>query len=142
MQRYYGSLISVPPRRLIVLSRIEEGKGDEELPLVIGPFIEGSSLKLSCRAEGGLPAPSVVWFEGDMPLKNILSDNITDIGSESIRSSFTDSFRNVNNIYGNAVDNVLKRQHISSKIETVAASDSTSATLGASYEIVDCECHV
>lgn len=31
---------------------------------IVGPFTEGETLRLTCRATGGSPPPAVTWWEG------------------------------------------------------------------------------
>lgn len=34
----------------------------------VGPLLEGDTLRLTCRARGGLPPPTVTWWEAATPL--------------------------------------------------------------------------
>ena len=49
----------VPPRRLAVYTEL-----GVEARSIVGPFTEGETLRLTCRATGGTPPPSVTWWEG------------------------------------------------------------------------------
>ncbi|XP_050691431.1 nephrin-like [Eriocheir sinensis] len=51
--------VIVPPRRLAVYT--EHGV---EAQSIVGPFTEGETLRLNCRAMGGSPPPAVTWWEG------------------------------------------------------------------------------
>nr|XP_045598938.1 uncharacterized protein LOC123758527 [Procambarus clarkii] len=68
--------VIVPPRRLLVY--IDQ---DAEVRGVVGPFLEGETVTLNCRAEGGSPPPSVTWWEGavllDMTSEEETSEQVT-----------------------------------------------------------------
>lgn len=49
----------MPPRRLAVYTEL-----GVEARSIVGPFTEGDTLRLTCRASGGSPPPSVTWWEG------------------------------------------------------------------------------
>ena len=51
---------AVPPRRLSVYTEQEVVARS-----VVGPFTAGETLRLTCRATGGSPPPSVIWLEGE-----------------------------------------------------------------------------
>ena len=61
---------------------MQDGRQVDKVPLIIGPFIEGSVLKLPCRAEGGRPQPSVAWLEGDLQLGSAIYTNSSRTNSE------------------------------------------------------------
>ncbi|XP_042230051.1 nephrin-like [Homarus americanus] len=60
--------VMVPPRRLSVYT--DEGVLVHQ---VVGPFKEGDTLRLSCRASGGSPLPRITWWDGS---------NLLDLTSE------------------------------------------------------------
>ncbi|XP_069178551.1 protein turtle homolog A isoform X1 [Procambarus clarkii] len=68
--------VIVPPRRLLVYI-----DPDTEVRGVVGPFLEGETVTLNCRAEGGSPPPSVTWWEGavllDMTSEEETSEQVT-----------------------------------------------------------------
>ncbi|XP_069179049.1 cell adhesion molecule 1-like [Procambarus clarkii] len=68
--------VIVPPRRLLVYI-----DPDTEVRGVVGPFLEGETVTLNCRAEGGSPPPSVTWWEGavllDMTSEKETSEQVT-----------------------------------------------------------------
>ncbi|KAK4294521.1 hypothetical protein Pmani_032863, partial [Petrolisthes manimaculis] len=51
--------VIVPPRRLSVYTDL-----GLEARSIVGPFTEGDTLGLTCRATGGSPLPDVTWWEG------------------------------------------------------------------------------
>ncbi|KAG7164470.1 Nephrin-like 1 [Homarus americanus] len=50
---------SLPPSRLAVYTEL-----GVEARNIVGPFTEGDTLRLTCRATGGSPPPTVTWWEG------------------------------------------------------------------------------
>lgn len=59
MPFYHPFPLLVPPRRLAVYTDL-----GMEARNVVGPFSEASTLRLTCRATGGSPPPTVTWWEG------------------------------------------------------------------------------
>ena len=57
----------MPPQRVTVFT--EPGV---EAHSRVGPYPEGSALRLTCRADGGDPSPAVTWLEGT----HILDDQV------------------------------------------------------------------
>ncbi|XP_042230322.1 nephrin-like isoform X1 [Homarus americanus] len=51
--------VIVPPSRLAVYTEL-----GVEARNIVGPFTEGDTLRLTCRATGGSPPPTVTWWEG------------------------------------------------------------------------------
>ncbi|XP_071526349.1 kin of IRRE-like protein 2, partial [Panulirus ornatus] len=51
--------VIVPPKRLAIYTDVGVMARS-----VVGPFTEGSVLRLTCRATGGSPTPTVTWWEG------------------------------------------------------------------------------
>nr|XP_045591679.1 synaptogenesis protein syg-2-like [Procambarus clarkii] len=51
--------VIVPPRRLEIYTDLGVVARS-----VVGPFTEGDTLRLTCRARGGSPPPRVTWWEG------------------------------------------------------------------------------
>ncbi|XP_071526514.1 nephrin-like isoform X2 [Panulirus ornatus] len=50
--------VIVPPQRLAVYTEL-----GVEARSIVGPFTEGDVLRLTCRATGGSPPPTVTWWE-------------------------------------------------------------------------------
>ena len=48
---------------------IVSGLGDP-VPTVLGPLVEGASLELICRAEGGRPTPEIFWSSDNFIIEN------------------------------------------------------------------------
>lgn len=46
---------------------------------MVGPFTEGETLRLTCRAVGGSPPPSVIWLEGDAYLDLVAEVRTSDL---------------------------------------------------------------
>lgn len=55
--------LSVPPRRLAIYDDLGVLVGRR-----VGPLREGDTLRLTCRARGGSPPPTVTWWEAATPL--------------------------------------------------------------------------
>ncbi|XP_042862428.1 nephrin-like [Penaeus japonicus] len=55
--------VIVPPRRLAVYTDM-----NVEARRIVGPYLEGEDLRLTCRAFGGSPPPRVTWWEGALLL--------------------------------------------------------------------------
>lgn len=53
------SLPAVPPHHLAIYTEL-----GVEAQSIVGPFTEGETLRLTCRAMGGSPPPAVTWWEG------------------------------------------------------------------------------
>ena len=62
---------SVPPHRLVLLS-----SGGGVTGPVLGPEVEGGILRVTCRAEGGQPAPRVVWWLSGHPLDDSKDEDV------------------------------------------------------------------
>lgn len=54
---------TVPPRRLAIYDDLGVLVGRS-----VGPLLEGDTLRLTCRARGGSPPPTVTWWEAATPL--------------------------------------------------------------------------
>lgn len=65
---------TVPPQQLTVYT--EQGV---EARSLVGPFTEGETLRLTCRAVGGSPPPSVIWLEGDAYLDLVAEVRTSDL---------------------------------------------------------------
>ncbi|KAK8393912.1 hypothetical protein O3P69_006924 [Scylla paramamosain] len=63
--------VIVPPRRLAVYTEQEVVARS-----VVGPFTEGETLRLTCRATGGSPPPTVLWLEGEAYL-DVVAEVVT-----------------------------------------------------------------
>ena len=61
----------MPPRRLAVYTEQEVVARS-----VVGPFTEGETLRLTCRATGGSPPPTVLWLEGEAYL-DVVAEVVT-----------------------------------------------------------------
>lgn len=59
MSFFHPFHLLVPPRRLVVYTDL-----GMEAHNIVGPFSEASTLRLTCRATGGSPPPTVTWWEG------------------------------------------------------------------------------
>ncbi|XP_050691470.1 nephrin-like [Eriocheir sinensis] len=55
--------VIVPPRRLAIYDDLGVLVGRS-----VGPLLEGDTLRLTCRARGGSPLPTVTWWEAATPL--------------------------------------------------------------------------
>ncbi|ROT77314.1 putative nephrin-like isoform X3, partial [Penaeus vannamei] len=55
--------VIVPPRRLTVYTDM-----NVEARRSVGPYLEGETLRLTCKAYGGSPPPRVTWWEGALLL--------------------------------------------------------------------------
>nr|XP_053646215.1 nephrin-like [Cherax quadricarinatus] len=55
--------IIVPPRRVAVYTEL-----GVEARNIVGPYSEGDTLRLTCRATGGSPPPTLTWWEGPLLL--------------------------------------------------------------------------
>ncbi|XP_037797703.1 protein turtle homolog B-like [Penaeus monodon] len=55
--------VIVPPRRLTVYTDM-----NVEARRSVGPYLEGETLRLTCKAFGGSPPPRVTWWEGALLL--------------------------------------------------------------------------
>ncbi|XP_053631281.2 protein turtle homolog B [Cherax quadricarinatus] len=55
--------VIVPPRRVAVYTEL-----GVEARSIVGPFTEGDTLRLTCRATGGSPPPALTWWEGPLLL--------------------------------------------------------------------------
>ncbi|XP_042204299.1 nephrin-like [Homarus americanus] len=68
--------VVVPPHNLVVYT--DEGA---EVRSSVGPFLEGDTITLHCRAIGGSPPPRVTWWEGavllDMTSEEETSEHVT-----------------------------------------------------------------
>ncbi|XP_047501225.1 nephrin-like [Penaeus chinensis] len=53
--------VIVPPRRLTVYTDM-----NVEARRSVGPYLEGETLRLTCKAFGGSPPPRVTWWEGSL----------------------------------------------------------------------------
>lgn len=56
----------MPPRN-VWISSSAVSEASIEGPLV-GPVVEGGTLRLTCHSDGGYPPPTVTWWDGDRPL--------------------------------------------------------------------------
>ncbi|XP_071543726.1 uncharacterized protein [Panulirus ornatus] len=76
--------VVVPPESVSV---VVGGAGGSERAVtsVVGPYQEGDMLVLTCVAHGGIPRPSVVWFEDthllDSHMESLNSSNTTEVPS-------------------------------------------------------------
>ncbi|KAK8750545.1 hypothetical protein OTU49_014898, partial [Cherax quadricarinatus] len=71
--------VVVPPSRLVVYTEL-----GVDLRNIVGPFLEGESITINCRAFGGLPPPRVTWWEGTV-LLDLTSEEET---SEYVTNTF------------------------------------------------------
>nr|XP_053632762.1 nephrin-like [Cherax quadricarinatus] len=68
--------VVVPPSRLLVYTEM-----GEDVRTVVGPYSEGDTITINCRAIGGSPLPRVTWWEGavllDMTSEEETSEHVT-----------------------------------------------------------------
>nr|XP_053643308.1 hemicentin-1-like [Cherax quadricarinatus] len=55
--------VVVPPSRVAIYTEL-----GVEARSIVGPFTQGDTLRLTCRATGGSPPPSLTWWEGPLLL--------------------------------------------------------------------------
>ncbi|KAB0805660.1 hypothetical protein PPYR_02630 [Photinus pyralis] len=70
--------VIVPPSSVMVLNE----KGNKVTNYVLGPYIEGDVISLTCIATGGLPIPKVTWWQENA----LLDDSSENLSNNTVRN--------------------------------------------------------
>ncbi|XP_047738538.1 nephrin-like [Hyalella azteca] len=74
--------IIVPPRHLLITSA---GEGGRVVSGVIGPYVVGTRLQLRCQVTGGIPTPTVSWWQGGTLLDDVSELSTPEVTRNSLR---------------------------------------------------------
>ncbi|XP_063595202.1 synaptogenesis protein syg-2-like [Penaeus indicus] len=68
--------VVVPPRSMAITSDLDPGK---EVTKFAGPYPEGAEVRLSCQVIGGIPPPTLTWWQ-----KGSLLDDVSEVNTSNL----------------------------------------------------------
>ncbi|XP_021945132.2 uncharacterized protein LOC110843474 isoform X2 [Folsomia candida] len=113
--------IIIPPKQVVVVDE----RGTEMNSMIIGPYNEGSSLRLTCVSTGGSPLPKVSWWR-----ENALLDDTWEVSSEHVTSTVVSNTLTISRLQRSDLNARLTCQAANSNISVPV---STTVTLDLSF---------
>jgi hypothetical protein len=109
----------VPPRSLVI-----KNDKNQVVSGLIGPFNEGSDVRLVCSADGGKPSPYVHWYKDDQLIDDTYAITTTNGSANSMVSVMGSA-----TVHNEIIISKVGRHWFNSVLSCVATNNLTKATV-------------